>query len=818
MSKEVKRLEHRVKELEAKLAQAEQQGAESKAAMALYRKAVETSRDGIALYDADFRLSYCNARYKELLKPVAHLLTPGRPIGEIVRHVAESGLVPAAAHDTENWIRERHDFLLRAHGEPFFYELADGTCLRACDYRTSDGGMLAIRTDITDMKQREAELRDATSEMRQMLEAFFDHSPTAMVVKDTERRYRAVNRAFEKMYNIRADQIVGKRLEEALPDTAAVIGLAFDHNVLQGDGTVDMEHKIVRTDGVEGNVVTTKFPIHDGHGRISGIGAIITDTTRFTQVQKQLADNSRLLETTLRSIDQGFAVIDKDLTIVTCNQRFFDLHNYPGTAPAAGLTLREMLRYFAKQGNFGRLDPEGEVEKRLRELLPANRPEREERKQSDGCILDVRRTTLPDGGYVATYTDITEQKRAEDALRVSEENFRNLVENSEIAISIGRNAEFLFVNDAFARTFGYENRDDILTLGHYRHLIAPHEQERVLGYSRARIEGKPVPNIYEFEGIKRDGGTIWIQRTARMITWNGERVTLGTVSDVTQRHQAEERLRAALNSAETANRAKSEFLAKMSHELRTPLNAIIGYSEMLHEEAQDVGQEDFLPDLRNIQVAGRHLLGLINEILDLSKIEAGKMELFLERFDVPTLVLDVVATVQPLVEKNANTLEVDCDAGLGSMFADVTKVRQALFNLLSNAGKFTTRGSIVLDVAPEAEGGSPWIRFRVSDSGIGMTPEQMENLFQAFSQADASTTRQYGGTGLGLAISRTFCQMMGGDITVESQLGHGSTFTIRLPAEVVNRSAGESSAGSEPAGPDDAGSGRVSAPRCGPRP
>jgi signal transduction histidine kinase len=269
---------------------------------------------------------------------------------------------------------------------------------------------------------------------------------------------------------------------------------------------------------------------------------------------------------------------------------------------------------------------------------------------------------------------------------------------------------------------------------------------------------------------------------------------------------------------EVASEHKSRFVANMSHELRTPLNAIIGYSEMLHEEAQDVGQEDFLPDLRNIQVAGRHLLGLINEILDLSKIEAGKMELFLERFDVPTLVLDVVATVQPLVEKNANTLEVDCDAGLGSMFADVTKVRQALFNLLSNAGKFTTRGSIVLDVAPEAEGGSPWIRFRVSDSGIGMTPEQMENLFQAFSQADASTTRQYGGTGLGLAISRTFCQMMGGDITVESQLGHGSTFTIRLPAEVVNRSAGESSAGSEPAGPDDAGSGRVSAPRCGPRP
>jgi two-component system cell cycle sensor histidine kinase PleC len=780
MSKEVKRLEHRVKELEAKLAQAEQQGAESKAAMALYRKAVETSRDGIALYDADFRLSYCNARYKELLKPVAHLLTPGRPIGEIVRHVAESGLVPAAAHDTENWIRERHDFLLRAHGEPFFYELADGTCLRACDYRTSDGGMLAIRTDITDMKQREAELRDATSEMRQMLEAFFDHSPTAMVVKDTERRYRAVNRAFEKMYNIRADQIVGKRLEEALPDTAAVIGLAFDHNVLQGDGTVDMEHKIVRTDGVEGNVVTTKFPIHDGHGRISGIGAIITDTTRFTQVQKQLADNSRLLETTLRSIDQGFAVIDKDLTIVTCNQRFFDLHNYPGTAPAAGLTLREMLRYFAKQGNFGRLDPEGEVEKRLRELLPANRPEREERKQSDGCILDVRRTTLPDGGYVATYTDITEQKRAEDALRVSEENFRNLVENSEIAISIGRNAEFLFVNDAFARTFGYENRDDILTLGHYRHLIAPHEQERVLGYSRARIEGKPVPNIYEFEGIKRDGGTIWIQRTARMITWNGERVTLGTVSDVTQRHQAEERLRAALNSAETANRAKSEFLAKMSHELRTPLNAIIGFSEVLGRETfGPLGHPRYNSYVEDIAMSGRHLLEMINDILDMSKIESGGYEINPVEADLEALIAEAVQVVRGQIEQQRLELSQSIAGNLPMFYADRRAVRQMLLNLLSNAIKFTPpHGKIRIAAQINDLGG---ISLSVADSGIGIEPEDLADVLQPFNQGSNAHRTVHPGTGLGLPIVKSLIEMHGGRLVMKSERGVGTTVTIAFP-------------------------------------
>jgi signal transduction histidine kinase len=223
----------------------------------------------------------------------------------------------------------------------------------------------------------------------------------------------------------------------------------------------------------------------------------------------------------------------------------------------------------------------------------------------------------------------------------------------------------------------------------------------------------------------------------------------------------------------------------MSHELRTPLNAIIGYTEMLQEDAADSGNDDALPDLGKILAAAKHLLALINDILDLSKIQAGKMELFLESFDLPKLVGEVASTIQPLVEKNGNTLKIVCSTEIGQITADMTRVRQCLFNLLSNACKFTNQGQVGLEVLRLEANGGKWIQLRVSDTGIGMTPEQLEKLFQAFSQADASTTRKYGGTGLGLAITRKLCQMMGGDVFVESTPGKGSTFTMQVPAEGV---------------------------------
>jgi PAS domain S-box-containing protein len=257
---------------------------------------------------------------------------------------------------------------------------------------------------------------------------------------------------------------------------------------------------------------------------------------------------------------------------------------------------------------------------------------------------------------------------------------------------------------------------------------------------------------------------------------------IGLFIDISERKQAEREILNAREAAEAANRAKSSFLLNMSHELRTPMNAILGYSEMLIEEAEDVGQDDFIPDLKKINQAGTHLLVLINDVLDLSKIESGKMQVFAEDIDIEDLIDQVAGTAEQSMGKNNNRFRIERGEHLGSAHQDLTKLRQILFNLLSNAAKFTHDGTITLSVDRGHRDGRDWLTFNVSDTGIGIAADKIETVFEEFTQADGSTTRDYGGTGLGLAISRRMCRMIGGDITLQSQPGGGSTFTIGLPA------------------------------------
>lgn len=347
-----------------------------------------------------------------------------------------------------------------------------------------------------------------------------------------------------------------------------------------------------------------------------------------------------------------------------------------------------------------------------------------------------------------------------------------LVRNSPVAV-VTLDQDFLITdcNPAFERLFGWD-REKVLEKDLDALVSTEETRKEAAGASERALQGGVVRGMGRRR--RKDGSFLDVEYAGVPVVVDGSQVgVMALYHDVTELLQAR-------RESEAANQAKSQFLASMSHELRTPLNAIIGYSEMLQEEAEEDGQDRFIPDLSKIHSAGRHLLSLINDILDLSKIEAGKTELFLEAFELSGLLEDVRATVDPLMRQHGNRLEVSVTGDPGVLTADLTKVRQILLNLLSNAAKFTEKGLIRLHM--RSEGGD--VILAVSDSGIGMTEEQLGRLFQAFVQAEASTSRKYGGTGLGLVISREFCRLMGGDITVESTPGRGTTFTVRLPRVV----------------------------------
>lgn len=560
-----------------------------------------------------------------------------------------------------------------------------------------------------------------------------------------------------------------------------------------------------------------------------GTVSIFTDVTKAKEHEEELArlaEESRLAHVRLRdaleAMDQGFVLYDKDDRIVMLNKPFVELstgENQP--PPKIGDTFEDMVRsmFISKKLPVHVKD----FEKWLKEVLR----DRKETKQRDSTLLHQNGKWIraqgfitSEGGTVSIFTDVTEAKEREveldrlakdadlaharlsDAIEAigqgfvlfdAQDNF--VLFNKKYHDMMGLLSHKPIVGEPFSSIientknadFGNETRDEWI-----QRILKQRKEEEV----RSSTNRLPDGRWYQSEGFKTEEGGI-----------------VSVFTDVTELKQHEEELDelvaelgVARDEAVNANSAKSQFLANMSHELRTPLNAIIGYSELLADETLDDGNEEYIPDLEKIQSAGKHLLGLINDILDLSKIEVGKIELFIEDIVVKDLLTDVANTIKPLVEVNNNELVLDIDEAIDHIQSDVTKLRQNLFNLLSNAAKFSKDSTLTMRARLDTSGPEELVAFEVEDRGIGMTQEQLDKIFDPFTQADSSTSKRFGGTGLGLTITREFSRLLGGEITVTSEKNVGTIFrmTVLKNAHKIEQPAAPELSGKTPKVDEDA--------------
>ena len=782
---------------------------------------LETIEYGVLFMGPDLRARIVNRAFGEIWGMPADFLAQSPSMREALEYNRNSGIYDIPEEQWEDYVEERIAAVRAGDIAPTEMRRTDGRVVQYQCKALPDGGRMLTYFDITELKEREAALSRAVKSVEraqtQLTEAI-EAISEGFALFDPDDRLVLCNETYRRMYADIADLL--------LPGThyPDIVRAAVERNVVAGtDAHVEdwiaerLElhrnppgpHEQRQSDGRWIKISERKT--HDG-----GIVSIFTDITELKDRAARLAEQTEILEVTLENMSQGITMVNQDLDVIAFNRRFLELLEFPAERFKSGYNMEEAFRYNAERGEYGPGDVEEQVRERM-ELARRFEPHAFERARPDGTVIEIRGQPLANGqGFVSTYTDVTERKRREqelaelveslavarDQAEAAHTQFREAIESiSEGFILFDRDDRVVMFNSQYRKLLGEFAGIDISDL-----VVVGREFSEMIreGYLRGMFPDFPggVDAWVEWrlESHRSPSGPIELElRDGRWMRINERKTedggTVGVYSDITElkRRQKEladmvERLAEARDQAMEATQAKSRFLANMSHELRTPLNAIIGLTEMLLEDAGAAGQEAFLEPLERIVRAGKHLLHLINEVLDLSKIEAGKVELYLERFDLRTMLHDLAATAQPLAEEKGNSLTFKVPDDVGVMNSDQTRVRQVVLNLLSNACKFTENGEVVLEAAREREDNEDWVTIEVRDSGIGMTAEQIDGLFEEFTQADSSTTRRFGGTGLGLAISRRLCRMMGGDILVESKPGVGSSFTMRLPAQADGES------------------------------
>ncbi len=619
-----------------------------------------------------------------------------------------------------------------------------------------------------------------------------------IVVLDRDLKIREVNSSTAGLLGMKVEDLPGCGIEAFFVDGGRQLQTLRD---IEHDGATFFEATVLHRDGsrlhvdVHANLITlADEPM---------IKVFIRDITSRKRAEEELRRTNAHVRHILESTNDAYLAIDDDWNITYFNARAEQLFQLR-REQMLGRSLWDQLPEFASSC-YKKFHLSRDSDKMLQfesYYPPLDR------------WVETHTYPHPDGLSIF-FRDITERLRAERMLRDSELRLRTILDNMlDGVMALDPQGDIETFNPMAEQLTGYRAEE---IQGANVSLLAPdiygERHNNFIRCYRDDGEANLIGQRRELEIRRKDGSVFPAEISLSEMRLGERRSYIVTLRDVTEKKRAEAELQrhrehleemvrertaelmVVRDQAEQANRAKSAFLANMSHELRTPLNAIIGYSELLQDDARERGLMDMVEDLERIGQAGDHLLKLINSVLDLSRIEAGKQVMHLERFSVRELVDECLSTLQPLLERNRNTLEYHCAEEVGEMLADSLRVRQSLLNLLSNAAKFTHDGQVRLEVSrepPEPGGeGEPCLVFVVSDTGIGISEEQMAQLFQSFSQADDSISAQFGGSGLGLAISRSLCRLMGGDITVSSTLGVGSRFEMRLPERVESDSASD---------------------------
>ena len=754
---------------------------------------LDTIEYGVCFMGPDLRVRIGNRAQRDIWG-FADDFIEGRPtLAEMINYNRHTGIYGVPDEQWEDYVRDRVAAVRAGAIPPFEWTLANGKVIQNQCIALPSGDRMLTYLDITEVKRREEELN-----------AVLDTIEYGVCFMGPDLRVRIGNRAQRDIWGFADDFIEGR------PTLAEMINYNRHTGIY---GVPDEQWEDYVRDRVAavraGAIPPFEWTLANGKVIQNQCIALPSGDRMLTYLDiTEVKRREEELNAVLDNIEYGVCFMGPDLRTRIANRAFRDMWGFADDFIEGRPTMAELISYNRHTGIYDVPDEQWEdyvrdrvAAVRLGAILPR------ELTLANGKVLQYQCIALPSGDRMLTYLDITEMKRREQQLsELVEELGATRDEALEARAQLGEALEA--ISEGFV-VFDDEDRL-VLCNSNYRQyfidavgeevarLVVPGaDRETILA---AAFEHGMFPDregtTEEFLAWWRDNllSTVEFRFSSGIYVQVEEVLSqdigiVGVYTNITEikKREAElaelvDHLTIARDQAMEATRAKSRFLANMSHELRTPLNAVIGITEMLEEDARDDEQDDYIEPLGRVTGAGRHLLNLINGILDLSKVEAGRIEFHCEDIDVGGLTAELAATSRPLADRNSNRLTVHCPGDVGVMRSDATRVRQVVLNLLSNACKFTREGEVSLSVERHTAEGRDWIQFEVADSGIGMTPEQQSKVFEEFSQADSSTTREYGGTGLGLAISRRLCRMMGGDIKLTSEPGVGSTFAARLPA------------------------------------